>query len=70
MKKDSKPKTDLDYVKLFASKLRKDNSLFEQQKKLIESQMHSSSELFKKRFGTGRNFKKNARAYLKKVGLI
>ena len=64
------PKTDLDYVKLFASKLRKDNSLFEQQKKLIESQLHSSSELFKKRFGTGKNFKKNARAYLKKVGLI
>ncbi|MBW2965833.1 hypothetical protein KY342_01875 [Candidatus Woesearchaeota archaeon] len=64
------PKTDLDYVKLFASKLREDNSLFEQQKKLIESQMHSSSELFRKRFGTGKDFKKNAREYLKRIGLI
>jgi len=65
-----KAKTDMDYVKLFASKLREDNSLFKQQKKLIESQLHSSRELFRKRFGTGKNFKKNARAYLRKIGLI
>jgi len=64
------PKTDLDYVKLFASRLREDNSLFKQQKEFIESQLNASHELFRKRFGTGSNFKKNARAYLRKMGLI
>ena len=64
------PKTDLDYVKLFASRLREDNSLFKQQKEFIESLLNASHELFRKRFGTGKNFKKNARAYLRKMGLI
>ena len=64
------PKTDLDYVELFANKLKKDNSLFKQQKMLIESQLHSSAELFRKRFGTGKIFKINARKYLKEIGLI
>lgn len=64
------PKTDLDYVELYAAKLKEDRSLFEQQKKLIESQMHSSSDLFKRMFGTGKEFKINARIYLKKIGLI
>ncbi len=62
------PKTDLDYVELFANKLKNDNSIFEQQKKLIESQMHSSFDLFKKKFGA--DFEKNARKYLKEIGLI
>lgn len=69
-KNNTKLKTDLDYVEYFAKRLREDNSLFKQQKMLIESQLKSSSELFKKRFGTGKDFKKNARAYLKKIGLL
>ncbi|MBW2984261.1 hypothetical protein KY361_04050 [Candidatus Woesearchaeota archaeon] len=64
------PKTDLDYVELYAANLRKDNSFFKQQKKLIESQMHSSSDLFRRKFGTGKKFKENARKYLRRIGLI
>ena len=64
------PKDDLDYVELYANKLKSDNSLFKQQKRLIESQLHSSSEIFKNRFGSGKRFKINARAYLRKLDLI
>ena len=64
-----KPKSDLDYVELYAEKLKKDNSLFKQQKKLIESQLHSSSSLFKKMFA-GRDFKVCARKYLRGIGLL
>lgn len=60
--------SDLDYVELYAEKLKKDNRLFEQQKNLIESQMKASSELFRNRFG--KEFKKGARDYLKGIGLI
>jgi|TARA_Y100000310_G_C20681459_1_gene816206 hypothetical protein len=63
------PRTDLDYIELYANKLKKDNSLFKQQKMLIESQLHSSSDLFKNMFGTN-NFKINARKHLKSIGLI
>ena len=59
-----KPKTDLDYVVLYAEKLKKDNRLFKQQKKLIEVQLKSSSSLFKKIL-SGKDFKKKAREYLK-----
>lgn len=62
------PKTDLDYVEFYANKLRNDNSLFQQQKILIENQLQSSSALFKKMLGT--NFKNNAREYLRRIGLI
>ncbi len=61
----TKPETDLDYVELYAKMLREDNSLFKQQKKLIESQLKSSSSLFRKMFGK-KDFKRNAREYLKK----
>lgn len=64
------PKTDLDYVTLYANKLKEDNSIFKQQKKLIESQLNSSSAIFKKMFGTGKAFKTQARKYLKKAGLM
>ena len=64
------PVKDLDYVELYAKKLRENSSLFKQQKKLIESQMHSSSSVFRKMFLTGNDFKINAREYLKKIGLI
>jgi len=65
-----KPMTDMDYVELYAKKLREDNSLFKQQKMLIESQMKSSSQFFRNCFGEGEDFKKNARIYLRKVGLL
>ena len=64
------PLTDLDYVELFAEKLRDDNSLFTQQKMLIESQLQGSRSLFKNTFGTGTEFKEKSREYLKKIGLI
>jgi len=64
------PKTDLDYVEFYAEKLKSDNSVFRQQKKLIESQLKSSSETFRTLLGAGPDFKKNARAYLKKIRLI
>lgn len=59
---------DIDYVELYAKKLLADNSLFDQQKKLIESQLQGSSSLFRKMFAN--DFKQNARGYLKKVGLL
>jgi len=62
------PKTDLDYVELYAKKLKKDNSLFKQQKMLIESQLKGSSSLFKNMFGKT-DFKKKAREYIRKVSL-
>ena len=61
--------TDLDYVELYANKLKNDNSVFSQQKKLIESQMRSSSSLFS-RMLSGRDSRKAAREYLKGIGLL
>ena len=63
------PKTDLDYVEFYANKLKKDNSIFRKQKIFIESQLKSSSSLFKNTFGTGKKFKINARKYIKNIGL-
>ena len=64
-----KPITDLDYVELFANKMKEDNSLFKQQKALIESQFIASRSLFRNAFGQ-KEYKKNARKYLKQRGLI
>jgi len=64
------PVGNLDYVEIYAMKLRKDNSFFVQQKKLIESQLYGSSSLFKNMFTDRKDFKINARKYLKKIGLI
>lgn len=63
-----KLKTDNDYVVIYAESLLNDNSLFEQQKLIIESQITASRELFKNKFG--KSFKKNAREYLKDIKLI
>jgi len=63
-------KTRLDYVEFYANKLKRDNSFFNQQKMLIESQLQSSSSLFRKMFVSQKNFKNNARKYLKGIGLI
>ena len=65
-----KPTTDMDYVELFAQKLKANANLFRQQKMLIESQLHSSWELFGKMFGTGEGFKTKARSYLKGLGVL
>ena len=51
-------------------KTHSDEDWSKQQKKLIDSQLHSSSEIFKNRFGSGKKFKINARAYLRKLDLI
>jgi hypothetical protein len=59
---------DLDYVRLYAEKLKEDNRFFEQQAKLINSQIKSSASLFKNTFKP--DFKKEARKYLKGIGLI
>jgi hypothetical protein len=64
-----KPIKDLDYVELYAEKMKEDNSLFKQQKVLVESQLLGSSSLFKNMFSEG-DFKVLAREYLRKVGLI
>ncbi|MBU2104673.1 MAG: hypothetical protein KKF67_02780 [Nanoarchaeota archaeon] len=62
------PKTDLDYVEMYAKNLKKDNSLFSQQKILIESQIKISQSFFLNSFG--KNFKTKAREYLKKRNLL
>jgi len=64
-----KQMNDLDYVELYANRIKNDNRLFSQQKKMIESQLHSSSSLFTKML-SGSNFKKAAREYLKNAGLL
>ncbi len=64
-----KPKTDMDYVVLYAEKLKTDNSLFKQQKKLIESQLRGSHSLFRNMF-SGKDFKKNTGEYLRERGLL
>lgn len=64
------PKTDLDYVEHYAAKLKENADFFKQQKLIIESQLHSSTMLFKGMFGKGKQFKINARKYLKNTDRI
>ena len=68
--KQKVPLNDLDYVETYATALKKNNALFEQQKRLIESQLESNHDLTKKSFGRGEEFKNNVRKYLRSVGLI
>jgi len=63
------PKTDEDYVVFYAKKLRTDKNIFKHQKIFIESQMIASRTFFQNLFKFG-SFKKQARQYLKKRGLI
>ena len=63
------PKTDLDYVEIYAEKLKENPKFFKQQKKLIESQLKSSSELIKQRFPK-ENFKISMRNHLRKIGIL
>ncbi len=64
------PKENIDYVEFYAKALKNNSKYFKQQKMLIESQLKSSKEIFKKRFGTGETFKLNAREYLKNTGRL
>ena len=64
------PKTDLEYVEFYSSRIKEDSSLFEQQRSFINSQIKISKELFLKIFGKGKFFKKNARKYLREREII
>jgi hypothetical protein len=59
---------EIDYVRLYAERLREDNGLFEQQKRFLDGQYAASRSLFKNMFRKG--FKRGARAYLRGRGLI
>ncbi|MBI3033136.1 hypothetical protein HYY69_06690 [Candidatus Woesearchaeota archaeon] len=61
--------TSLEFVEFYSEKIKEDNTLFKQQKMLIESQMKSSSSFFLNKLGK-KNFKENARKYLREMGLI
>ena len=69
MKLKQIPKSDLDYIEIYAKKLKENPNFFKQQKELIESQLSSSSDLTKKRF-SGENFKTQARDHLKEIGVV
>lgn len=69
MKLKQIPKTDIDYVEIYAKKLKQDSKFFKQQKKLIESQLKSSSQLTKQRFPK-ENFKISVRNHLRKIGIL
>lgn len=64
-----KPVKDLDYVELFAKKMKEDNSLFKEQKRLIESQMKANRSLIRNMFSEN-DFESEARLYLKRLGII
>jgi len=63
------PKTDLDYVELYAEKLKKNNKFFKQQKELIDSQLSASSDLTRKRF-PGKDFKTQIRSHLRDIRVL
>lgn len=58
------PKKNLDYIEIYSERLKNDNSLFDQHKRFIESQLKASSSLFKEAFPET-EFKELARRYLK-----
>ena len=59
---------NIDYVEFYENKLKNNSDIFKQQKKLIDSQIISSKKIFKQKFAG--DFEKNARLYLKEVGVI
>lgn len=65
-----KQMNELDYVEFYAKNLLEDNKFFNQQKELIDAQINGNVSLFKNTFGKGKCFKKNARIYLRQIGLI
>ena len=69
MKLKQIPEVDIDYVEIYAKKLKQDSRFFKQQKELIESQLKSSSQLAKQRFPK-ENFKITMRNHLRKIGIL
>jgi len=69
MKFQQVPKTDLDYVELYAKELKKNLKFFKQQKQLIDSQLIASSDLTKKRFSK-ENFKAQIRNHLRDIQVL
>lgn len=69
MKHASKTGNEIDYVEFYANAMKKDSRVFEQQKKLLESQMTSSTSLFRNMFGT-KDFERHARLYLVRTGVL
>jgi hypothetical protein len=64
------PETDDDYILLYAEELKTNPAeIFKQQKILIDSQIISSQSFFRNLF-KGKNFKVEARKYLKARGMI
>ena len=64
------PKTDEDYIVLYAKELnRNPREIFRQQKTLIDSQIVSSRSFFQNLF-KGKNFKEEARKYLRERKLL
>ena len=61
-------KTNEEYVIFYARQLKENKKYFKQQKIIIDSQIKSSREIFGKKFG--KNFKENARKYLREIGLL
>jgi len=63
------PKTEIDYIKIYAEKLKSDSSIFDSQKRFIESQLKASISLFRNAFPKNK-FKEKAREYLKARMLV
>jgi hypothetical protein len=59
----------MEYVDRYAEQLKVDNTLFVQQRMLIESQLQSSASFFSNAFA-GQDFKREARKYLKQRGIL
>lgn len=62
----------MNFVRYWAEYVRThdDEDWSKQQKVIIDSQLESSKNVFKKMFGTGTDFKINVRKYLGRMGLI
>ena len=61
--------SNLEYVQMYADKLKNNPGLFCQQKMLIDSQITASRSLFGHMLEKS-DFKAEARTYLKKIGLL
>ena len=63
------PKTNLDYIEIYTENLKENSEFFKQQKMIIDSQIKSSRSFFNNLF-KGKDFKTEARKYLKERGLL
>ena len=66
---EPKEADDVDPVVEWAKKLKNDSSLFALQKMFIDSQIKNRNEFFAKKFA-GKDFKTEARKYLRSIGLL